>query len=899
MKKLLSIILCAAMLISLVPMVFAAESSTEIVDTAHYEYVFNSGAHAITSDYRNLASGKHTIETTDTSVSSGRWGFVNVKTHSGYATNSVNTVWHFVEDNENIIPIFTRGTEYSGDRMTMAIAFELEVNKKGTYQPSLSFMKYIASPKFEVYLVKKPSSQEKVDKWHYSTAAGETFWGSICGVSANDYLGTVDFYGNYTADSDDAIYTNSEDLRLVDLDTGIYYLVLVGNGVNDSWALENHSNGNKYVRTKLHSFSLDEVIEPTTLTYVTTLDAFNTGLMHIDGSKYSTPGVLREKYLLQCNKAFSWKTWAEVDKNGNAVTEETKYKTMNLSATDPWEYFANKSTSSLRIDGSPYNGTNMTFSAGGYQSTTSGGFLALRIRIPHEGKYMMQFATGRQVETAAYPAIYFYKDDGSKEAYYAKTNSGSFVSSSTYIGHFDLSAAAAGTFADFVEVDVQSAGDYFVIFRPDPKSRVLNPKVHNATSGTATGTVSIENLVDENGNIIPWYKSESAPLYKNGLPIEKASTDADGNPTTTKVDGTYYQYLYLSGIRLVPVENKELNEKKAQYAANLTAYNDAQNVDKGENEAVAAPESAIISVSSSDVNGKAVPGAEVKGGGTYTINSDVTVSANNPAGYRFSHWAVGTAGMPVSNASEYTFTAGSSTRLTAVYAPVANEGTTTVIYYAADGAEESRISVESGSEATLPSLPAVVGGTSSKWQATDKNLYDAGDKVVVSGSVAVFVADFVPNTYTIKANGSISNANPAYGEKVTITANARENLTSGDSFNYWLDDNGNIVSFKESYSFYAYRDCEYTAVYKQFEPISKSLRKIILNKDGSQLMAEFIGFNSSDIVERGILFGSDLSNFSAKAVMKTDAKQFAVYNDTALSGVGYAILADGNVIYSK
>lgn len=155
-----------------------------------------------------------------------------------------------------------------------------------------------------------------------------------------------------------------------------------------------------------------------------------------------------------------------------------------------------------------------------------------------------------------------------------------------------------------------------------------------------------------------------------------------------------------------------------------------------------------------------------------------------------------------------------------------------------------------------------------------------------------------------------------YGDLVTVTAPRRfddatvtdqytEDYYDYEAFNYWekKDKAGNteIVSFDRTYSFYAYEDCTLTAVYKVFEPISKSLRKIILTNAGTNnIMAEFIGL--SDAVEKGIIFGgTSISDAGiVKSAMTTGGSQYVVENDKSYTSyTGYAILTDGSVIYDK
>ncbi len=216
-KRLLSLLLAVAMMLSLLPTtVFAVEGDTEPAD--EYNYVFNSPAHNIQSDQRSLNSGYHTIDTTVTSVSSGRWGFYGVKTATNYSTNNTNTHW-----SSNI------GTNPPAEGVSI-LAFELEVPDGGVFTPTFNHEANANASKVDLYLVKAPAT---------NTGAAAAL--ELAKADENAYLGQVDCFEGSSAEFDN-----------VELESGNYIFLIVPNSANENWtALDG-----KYNYLKINSLNL-------------------------------------------------------------------------------------------------------------------------------------------------------------------------------------------------------------------------------------------------------------------------------------------------------------------------------------------------------------------------------------------------------------------------------------------------------------------------------------------------------------------------------------------------------------------------------------------------------------------------------------------------------------------
>ncbi|MBQ2742358.1 MAG: hypothetical protein IJF32_06085, partial [Oscillospiraceae bacterium] len=348
--------------------------------------------------------------------------------------------------------------------------------------------------------------------------------------------------------------------------------------------------------------------------------------------------------------------------------------------------------------------------------------------------------------------------------------------------------------------------------------------------------------------------------------------------TATKSTTSDYPEIYLSGVKLVPAERVNVEDDTA-----AAEREEIQNEDGGN---LSAEENAVSLTA--NINALTMFGDEVKKD-TVTAGTEVTVTAPDKPGYSFLYWAKGLTDKKVivSDKKSYTFTA-------------VRENNSLIAVYTSDTAEADvefyngnfqLLDATLDAENKLPPLPTegIAGyGEATHWELFgDDKEYAPGEVISPSGKM-IFVAQYdeLEKDIKVTVNGNVKMC--SYGELVTETAPAR---SGSDVFNYWLRD-GQIVGFGNTYNFYAYEDCELTAVYKEYEPINKTLRKIILDtmEDG-RLMAEFIGFG--DAAEKGIMIGSK------KIAMTTASSQFALYNDENGDVVGYAVDKSGNIYYEK
>ncbi len=186
---------------------------------------------------------------------------------------------------------------------------------------------------------------------------------------------------------------------------------------------------------------------------------------------------------------------------------------------------------------------------------------------------------------------------------------------------------------------------------------------------------------------------------------------------------------------------------------------------------------------------------------------------------------------------------------------------------------------------TKPTDLSMAGyGSVTGWkQYGDKNIH-----------VAEYGNKTQPDNVTVTVNGE--NKTVPYGTSVTCTADATDG--SGNPFKCWTKTNINgdeeIVSVDKTYTFRAWENCKVTANYGEHSFVSVVMKIITDSFDaGSEtgIMAEFIGFDNK-VVEKGVMWND------TKIAMTKPGNQFSVIADKNGEYKGYAILKNTDGTYS-
>ncbi len=521
-----------------------------------------------------------------------------------------------------------------------------------------------------------------------------------------------------------------------------------------------------------------------------------------------------------------------------------------------------------------------------------GSFAAFKVNVGVAGKYNLSFKTSTVDEKQAAPAVYLseksaedlsrlFLEDIDKKLY-GYFDFSELTDSVTY-GNVTENGLSTGVLA---ELPLEANKDYYIILAPDGKSLSLNGKTTTRTLVKGT-----DYLISDTGAI----------------------TDTDGNAFS---NNTFVgvQKLFISGIKLTQVEevSEEETVRQDAYTADRKLYEELTSVkaeNNTKNELPSYSSTSTVTVVTQDIaTGESVI--------SDVVNENIPVNTEyNPTApevgeaYEFAYWAVGLGAnrkIVSFDKDEYSFKAAPGRNLVyAVYRKIKND---TKYAFFFDGSKTvlGKKAISNGS-VTLPSLPGAMPGFGSPigWKYTGEENEEA---LPESTEISNLTNDtIIVAAYNDGKNVSVTidgqELNVPYGTEINLGDYAwvRENKNGDNVFNYWKK-GSEIISFKPDYTFLAYEDCILTSTYGKYEPLDKTVRRILILEDKTTgiTFAEFIGLDSA--VEKGILFGdaktTTYADASAKAVMQTDGNVFSVVSETEKTAIGYAILDDGSIVYS-
>ncbi|MBQ2741748.1 MAG: Ig-like domain-containing protein, partial [Oscillospiraceae bacterium] len=212
------------------------------------------------------------------------------------------------------------------------------------------------------------------------------------------------------------------------------------------------------------------------LEYRTTWDALSGDKLPqtTDSAKYSNGTYARNASggLIVNLKLMNRNATAVIDKNEQTVPA---WNIMNFDITDPWDVAFEKSPGGIRIQ-KKTNDLFLNYPVDGYGNTSSGTFMALRLNVPHKGKYRLMLDTSAVAHGVA-SAIYFIRDNGTVTGV---NQMYALMAANEPVAHFDFSESFTG-YKKVCEVEVPRAGEYFIIFFGDEKSLSIN----STTTGDA------------------------------------------------------------------------------------------------------------------------------------------------------------------------------------------------------------------------------------------------------------------------------------------------------------------------------------------------------------------------------------------------------------------------------
>lgn len=337
------------------------------------------------------------------------------------------------------------------------------------------------------------------------------------------------------------------------------------------------------------------------------------------------------------------------------------------------------------------------------------------------------------------------------------------------------------------------------------------------TDGSASGAVPTATLTaDTQYTLVLYFDSTSAHLNSNTTDgaidwtkyeVTDSGLTAISGSDAGKFPSTSEQSLYLSGVRLTSVEDESAPTELSGNIAFAAGADIQYKIGEGSYTSISENNTAQIPVGSS-------------------VTVKVTDTEN------FAGWVRGTAdsGVWVSSNPEYPFNIMSPTYLTPVYTTPEENATHSVEFWDENGAYVDTLTATDG-KAVFPDEDkyGLVGGNFNGWwlNETTQLFEDAEVAEGITRAVARYnYGDF--------------------GTKIS---------RNDDSATYWKRE-GNIVAYGTSYDFYQWNGTPTIAF--GTEEIEKNPLVVLdsTSVDGAY-MIEYDEGNAKEIVEAGILFGSD------------------------------------------
>lgn len=857
MKKVLSLILALAMVIGMVPMTLAAEPGEEAVRQS-YRYVFNSAAHGGSGNVEmNIMDGSstnvHTYEKIASNVSDP-WEFVAMNAPYNYsqlktADKRMEIVLsHPKNADESIGTLVYNPDNMSGAARPAGVCLKIKIDKPGTYRPIIEYLPDDNGVITEVYLTKTVVEATK------QTGGDEGPLGrALKNTPQSDRIGVVDSYGAYEATTADTVKPQVlRNITVSEEDIGDYYLIFVYNGKNA--AVKNEVYGMFYpVR-----FTLDEV---------TGLESRNNSYDYRftagDGIKLKQGDYANDANAVPVVNDFKNPGYVAAGVDYIPHFTNTPPKTDNYATYLNGNYI-DTAKSAVWAFGERYNEYNLGMSSNVYNdglmwngNKVTTAYMAIKLTIPEKGRYYLSIDPEYSADANLGGAfgISFFSAEGITAKEQPLTYSGE---DATAVNN----AIGAVNTTENTDMSLAAAKNYI----SDYSFNINNP------DSSKDGYVTI-GAVD-----VP----ESGDYY---LVFTNKATNTGNGYSQMKIKAAK-----LNSVEIISEAAGDVN------AGNATA----SDITLG---------TTTVNVIAQDISGATIGVTKTT---EYSVGASVSETAVTPGDdYTFLYWATGLGeNLRIASFEEkYDFTVeqGEAMWLRAVYSKDAAEKTS-VVFYDANRDELSRKLVNVGEKVTTPDLPYMAGyGNATGWVNGITGEAVTGD-ITASGAQMLFVADYpeaVNETVDITVSGgTVTNAMPIYGTDVTVTATSRENGTGNRMFSHWIktvDGTAEIVSFNKEYTFKAWEDCTLTAVYADYAPLATTIRKILIgNKDTTAVwVAEFI-LGGATAKEKGFIFGGDtLETAKGKAAMKEAGNYFSVTDDVDGTPVGYAILSDDTVIYSK
>lgn len=272
-------------------------------------------------------------------------------------------------------------------------------------------------------------------------------------------------------------------------------------------------------------------------------------------------------------------------------------------------------------------------------------------------------------------------------------------------------------------------------------------------------------------------------------------------------------------------------------------------------------------------------GGTVGGGGSYTPNTQCTLTATPATGYTFTRWEKN--GVQVSTDASYTFNVTEPASYVAVFT-INTYTITTTADPAIGGTVTGAGTYEHGSQCTLTATPAT-GYNFVRWTKNGTSVSTSSSYNINVTEAASYVAVFTPKTYTITVSKtpSINNSSSvsgggtySYGSTCTLTATP--NTYTHYVFVNWTN-NDEEVSINPSYSFTVTENSSYVAHFMQTSPLTYSY-------NDNNYTATVTGFQTEYNLPPGTLIIPSRVQYNGHNYTVTTIGEQAFWNSTKITG---------------
>lgn len=919
MKKVLSIILALAMLISLVPSVFADGTEGETAQeysgiTVKYDFTKFEGAGVDVSakvDYSKTYEFWKFRARGGTKVSGGGTSTRTVTVASQNECLQVVARANWDTDNQNAVT-YTK---------TDWVAFEVKVPKAGMYEVTLNNYAYgQKAGTVGVWILPGDTSDNainglltegtrfaKVDFIDESSSGKKTFVSKDTTV-ANKYFEAKNYIFAYKVLNGN-IYNATEGAVVPDDNADMYIKGVtldgdgkdVGNAVPMSMVTSvdkaelNLDTDEKIAQmtSKVYMSNLDEVTDIITYesndTKVASVDetgkvtALSYGVKPVTiTAKAEANGVSVESSKeISVKKtgisiAYNVGTDALAKKLDGYLTALTKDNANNF-----YRYYGMGTTSATNPSQTGGHLRNRSDAVIGMRGEST---LAFEAYVPESGFYTMEMKHPC-TEAGKMAAVYIGKDGKVSLVYNKRDDLGNKV------GSYACYASSNTTATSYITgIKIDEPGWYVISFTMDegataPDGEPWGNDIYigdfTLISGEGGEPVPMEAMIKLGADKLEVGGTTTAEAIKylsDGKPAEEAATISDvtsSNEDVVKLEGN---------------TATAVGAGKATLSATVTYGEKTENITR-EVTVIDKPAGQTVSFAADGVSKVYVNEEETE----YTdlsllsLNRGDTVKVvadTSDAGKTFRGWVRGSAesGRLVSNNPEYEFVAMTHTMLTAVYSDNEEVSEDVVEYY---GWNKHYIATLPAT-ANAPTAPALTGYEFAEWV-----LGQSDDNI--ARKVAQYTAETTTYNVSVPAGVSMSVEGGEYIYDAKVTCTASENV-------YWYRDN-KLVDYGTSYSFYLWDNTSITT-----KSTGNNGAKIMLdNPKSNSYMIEY-DKGTADVVEVGIIFGDNANvtidnceekmnsqkndfthgQFSATADEYTTARGYLIYNDNGTYRVIYA-----------